>query len=248
MKIANQKKMIDITKVKKDNINNSLRYLNELPDFKDLPIPLCLFNMTDNDVITSMICPEKLQTNIKQNMFLDLNFFRPIAIKRLDKIGGNITLNKWKEGDIYYIRELNGGICDIPDSFNSFCTTDMNTTMDINGSLLTYDEEAVTHITNDDENSFYKIKNTNLIDKSDELKNVDKTSYEEVLNNMISKLIPYMIYNEKVSDEDFKELYNLSKNITDDKKSQRNLDENEKKTIVAEETLMNIVHSGGVQI
>ena len=40
------KKMIDITKVKKDNINSSLRYVDELPDFKDLPVPLCLFNIT----------------------------------------------------------------------------------------------------------------------------------------------------------------------------------------------------------
>ena len=157
------KNMIDISQVKKDNINNSLRYLNE-SDFKDLPIPLCLFNITDNDVITSMTCPEKLQTNIKLNMYLDLNFFRPVAIKK-DK---NITVNKWKEGDKYYIREVYEGVCDIPDSLNSFCTTDMNTTMDINGTLLTYDEETVTHITNDDENSFYKIKTTNLLDKSEE--------------------------------------------------------------------------------
>ena len=83
------KKMIDITKVKKDDIKSSLRYLDELPDFKDLPVPLCLFDITDNNVITSMTCPEKLQTSIKQNMFLDLYFFRPPAIKRPDKNGGN---------------------------------------------------------------------------------------------------------------------------------------------------------------
>ena len=230
------KNMIDISQFKKDNINNSLRYLNELPDFKDLPIPLCLFNITDNDVITSMTCPEKLQTNIKLNMYLDLNFFRPVAIKK-DK---NITVNKWKEGDKYYIREVYEGVCDIPESLNSFCTTDMNTTMDINGTLLTYDEETVTHITNDDENSFYKIKTTNLLDKSEELKNVDKNSYEEVLNNMISELSPYMIYNEKFSDEDFKELYNFSKNITNDKDSQRKLEENEIKTKESMKAFSNI--------
>ena len=241
------KKMIDITKVKKENIKNSLRYLDEFPDFKDLPVPICLFNITDNDVITSMTCPEKLQTNIKQNMILDLYFFRPPAIKRPDKVGSNITLKKWKEGDNYYIRESDGGICDIPNSFNSFCYTDMNATTDINGTLLTYDEESVTHITTDNENSFYKIKTTNLKDKSEELENVDKTVYEEVLNNLISKLSPYMKYKEEFSDDGFKEMYNISKNITRSQ-SKRNLDDNEKKTVVTEENLMNIEHYAGVNV
>ena len=158
-------------------------------------------------------------------MILDLYFFRPPAIKRPDKIGGNITINKWKEGDKFYIRELNGGICAITHSFNSLCTTDMNTTTDINGTLLTYDEEAVTYITNDDKNSFYKNKITNLKDNSNELTNIDKISYEEVLTKMVSKLSPYMIYKEEFSDEEFKTLYNLSKNKTDKKDSQRNLND-----------------------
>ena len=244
------KKMIDITKVKKDDIKNSLRYLDEIPDFKDLPVPLCLFNLTDNDVIMSMTCPEKLQTSIKQNMILDLYFFRPPAIKRPDKEGGNITLDKWEEGGKYYIREKNGGICDIPNAFNSFCTTEMNTSVNMNGTLLTYDEEAVTNIIRDDENSYYKIKTTNLYDKSEEYEKVDKESYEEVLNNIISKLNPYMVYKEEFSDEEFKVLYKLSKNLTtlDNENSKRNLNENEKKTFISDETLLNIQHYAGMKV
>ena len=238
-------KMIDITNVNKENISNYLTYLDELSDFKDLSIPLCLVNITDNDVITSMKCPETLQTSIKKNMILDLYFFRPPAIKRPDKIGGNITINKWNEGDKYYIRELNGGICAITHSFNSLCTTDMNTTTDINGTILTYDEEAVTYITNDDKNSFYKNKITNLKDNSNELTNIDKISYEEVLTKMVSKLSPYMIYKEEFSDEEFKTLYNLSKNKTDKKDSQRNLNDdisNQSDEIVFNKSLMHIQH------
>ena len=107
----------------------------------------------------------------------------------------------------------------------------MNATTDINGTLLTYDEESVTHITTDNENSFYKIKTTNLKDKSEELENVDKTIYEEVLNNLISKLNPYMKYKEEFSDDGFKEMYNISKNITTSQ-SKRNLDDNEKKQLL----------------
>ena len=43
------KKMINITKVKNNNINNSLKYF-EFTDFKGLPFPICLFNLTDNVV------------------------------------------------------------------------------------------------------------------------------------------------------------------------------------------------------
>ena len=34
------------------------RNLEETNDLKDFPIPFCLFNITDNDVITSIACPE----------------------------------------------------------------------------------------------------------------------------------------------------------------------------------------------
>jgi hypothetical protein len=130
------------------------------------------------------------------------------------KVVENITINKWKEGDIYYIREFNnGGICPINHSYNSCFITDMNTTKDINGTLLTYDKEEVTYITKDEKNSFYKYKITNLKDNSNELTNIDKISYEEVLNKIISQLDFYMIYKEEFSDEEFKTVYNLSKQI-----------------------------------
>ena len=52
---------------------SKLRNLEEIDDLKDIPIPLCLFNLTNNNVITSMICPETLSENIKQNMILDFS-------------------------------------------------------------------------------------------------------------------------------------------------------------------------------
>ena len=75
------KQMVDLTG---NNILN-IRNFEEIDELKDLPISLCLFNLTDNDVITSMICPESLPESKRQNMILDLYFFRPPSIKRLDK-------------------------------------------------------------------------------------------------------------------------------------------------------------------
>ncbi len=64
----------------------------------------------------------------------------------------------------------------------------MNTTIDSNANLLTYDEIAITNIINDNKDSFYKIKTTNAKDNSKEFENVNKTIYVQILTKMISKI------------------------------------------------------------
>ena len=64
----------------------------------------------------------------------------------------------------------------------------MNATIDSNANLLTYDEIAITNIINDNKDSFYKIKTTNIKDNSKELENVNKTIYVQILIKMISKI------------------------------------------------------------
>ena len=198
--------MIDLTKVTRRN----LRALEEIPDLKDIPLPLCLFNMTDNDVITSMKCPETMPKNIRQNMILDLYFFRPPAIKRPDKKGNNVTIVKSMENGKNHINETNGGICDVSDPFSSFCTTEMNTTTDLDGNVLFYDEIAFTNITHDENNSYIKNKITNLKDETEKMKNVDIKAYGEALKALIDKVEPYLKYYEEFSVENFKELYKVS--------------------------------------
>jgi hypothetical protein len=86
------KQMIDIKKVKSEDIQNSLNQFDEKIDLKDLPIPLCLMNLTDSNIITSISCPKKLQKNIIHNMILDMNFYSPPNIIRPDKVKNNVTL------------------------------------------------------------------------------------------------------------------------------------------------------------
>ena len=236
------------TMVNFSKIVNNLRHLDEIEDLKDIPVPICLFNLTDNDVITSMTCPKTLQNNIKQNMILDLYFFRPPAIKRPDKDKGNITITKWKENNKQYIRETNGGMCDIVDSFNSFCTTDMNTTSDSNGNILSYDEVAFTNITDDENNYYIKNKITKLIDQTEKLDKIEPSLFEQGLNKLLSKLKPYMLFKEEFSTENFKELYKVSKNITDDEPKFRNLNSQKKIIIKEEEELFQFTHYGGVKV
>ena len=225
----------------------NLRSMQDIPDLKDAPLPLCLFNITDNHVITSMLCPESLNRNIRQAMILDLYFFRPPAIKRPDKKGNNVTILQDTKNGKNYINETNGGICDIPDSFESFCSTEMNTTTDLEGNILTYDEIAFTNIRHDDNNSYVKNKITNLKDETENLTNIDKEAYKEALEILIEKLTPYFKYYEEFSEEKFKELYKVSKNITDENvtnNSRRYLqvDTQEEESSANEEELFNYRH------
>ena len=231
----------------------NLRSMQDIPDLKDAPLPLCLFNITDNHVITSMLCPESLNRNIRQAMILDLYFFRPPAIKRPDRKGNNVTILQETKNGKNYIYETNGGICDIPDSFESACSTEMNTTTDLEGNILTYDEIALTNIRHDDNNSYVKNKITNLKDETENLTNIDKEAYKEALEILIEKLTPYFKYYEEFSEENFKELYKVSKNITDENvtnNSRRYLqvDTQEEESSANEEELFNYRHYTDLKI
>ena len=92
----------------------------------------------------------------------------------------------------------------------------MNTTVNPEGKILTYDEEAFTNITQDKNNSYIKEKITNLKDESEKVAHVNKVEYKEALDILLEKLNPYFKYYEQFSEEEFKELYKASKNISGD--------------------------------
>ena len=223
---------------------SKLRNLQEIDDLKDIPIPICLFNLTNNNVITSMICPETLSENIKQNMILDLYFFRPPAIKRLDdKV--ELGIIEDKNNNKKYIREKNRGICDLSNQMNSYCTTEMNTTTDLDNNLLSYDEIAYTQITTDEYNYYIKNKITNLVDISKDTKLLNPEKFNETLSNFLEKLNPYMKYKEHFSNDNFKELYSVSKKLPIKEKRTLTVD---KPTIIHEESIFNFKHYGGVEV
>ena len=104
------KKLVDLTSPD----YNETKDKKEINDLKDIPIPICLFNITDNDAITSIICHKLIPEHKKRMIVLDLYFFRPPAVKRINKEESNITINYIKIDDNkQIIREKNGGICDI---------------------------------------------------------------------------------------------------------------------------------------
>ena len=84
-----------------------------------------------------------------------------------------------------YIREINGEICDIENAQLSFCTTDMNSTTDLENTISTYDEEAIMNIT--------LTKISNLKTQSNKTENLNLQIYGEKLNNIIQKLKSFIL-------------------------------------------------------
>ena len=125
---------------------NNLRKLQQITDLKDIPLPLCIFNFTDNDIITSFKCPESLPESKKYEILLDLHFFRPLAIEKskMDPLK-NTTFEKKSISTGTFTREKNFGFCNAKNDLKTYCTTDMNTTTDLYNNLLTYDEIAFTN-------------------------------------------------------------------------------------------------------
>ena len=203
-------KVIDLSNSVRRNLDYN-RKLQEVNDLKDVPVPICLFNLTNNDVITSISCHDKFSEQKKKMLLLDLYFFRPPGIKRLSKENMNDTIIRKTVGNKKITREKNGGICDIENAEFSFCTTDMNTTTDLENNLLTYEEEAIMNITTDQKNSYIKTKNTKLVDITKNVENLNVKAYEQNLNKILNKLDPYFKNEVLFSNQDFNEVYIVNK-------------------------------------
>ena len=246
------KKLVDLSDQNYSHVKQ-IRVLEETEDFENFPIPLCFFNLTDNNVITSIACHKNISENRVNSIVLDLYFFRPPGLKRIDKEKANITITSYKEGDKEVIRETNGGICDVENFLGSFCSTDMITKKDSNGNLLTYDEIAFSNITTNEDNFYIKNKTTQLIVDNTEFLNIkDSKRYNETLNILYPNLKNYLKYYVHFSTDDFKELYNITKGIENTNKKNRRRyllsDENEKPVIIVNEELFNYSHYSGIEI
>ena len=198
--------------------DNSQRNVRVLEDLKDIPLPICFFNITDNHIITTLKCPESLSDIKRNEIILDLYFFRPPAAERADKENDNITLtiNKDNVTEKTTIHETNGGLCNVYNNWGTQCTTDMKTVLDKNGNVISYDEEAITIINYDEKNSYVKDKTTQLVDTSEKVQNKDIQNYKVALDTLLPLMENYMKEEVQFTQSDFKDLLSV---IEDKKKS-----------------------------
>ena len=238
------KKLVDFNEQDVSTIRN----LKEIDSLENFPIPLCFFNLTDNNVINSITCHKKMNESKINSIVLDLYFFRPPGIKRIDKEKTNITITSKKVDNNLVVIENNWGICDIDNPMGSLCSTEMNTTKDSEGNLIKYDEIAFTNITTNENNYYIKKKITKLLDKSSsELSKLNSEKFNETLNKIYPKLEEHLKYYEQFSLENYNDLYNVSKGIASERETRRRL-EDEKQTVINERNLFFFPHYGGVNL
>ena len=220
------KEMVDLSKIKEDSTKK--RILEDNISFENASLATCLFNITDNDFITSITCHEKYPEIKKNEMLLDLYFYRAPAIERKNKTKDNITLTftEDQKKNRKYIRETNGGLCKIHNNWGSLCTTDMNITTDLDGNLLAYDELAITNIVYDGNNSFTKTKKSHLVDHSANITNDDAVKYKKHYEKLLEKIKPYMKEDVQFPREKFSELYNLVKKNSSDQDEKKGANTN----------------------
>ena len=220
--------------------------LESIDDLKDIPLPLCLFNITDNNGITSIKCPKSINERVIRNIILDLYFYRPPGIKRVDKNKFNITINiqNLEDGKVL-VRESNGGQCR-GSLYLSFCFTDMNTTKDSENNLISYQERAYTNITQNNNNYYLKDKYSNVTDITKKNNEDEAKLYKEKMEELLEKLNPYMEYYEQISEEQFKDIYDISINGKLPEKK-RKLNE-QKDLITKEENIFEYSDQGGETI
>lgn len=225
------------------------RRLQQNENLEDIPFPLCLFNITDYNAITSITCPKSMLERKIKGIVLDLYFYRPPGLKRVEKERNNITITiKDMEDGKSIIREINGGSCKDESGFYSFCSTDFNATKDSEGNLLSYDELCITNITNDEQNYYIKNKITHLIDISDKENSSKAILYKEKIDILLEKINPFMKNYEQVSDQQFEEIYNISVNGQLPKKKGRKLSNTEKKNYQNKEKIFEYIDYGGAKI
>ena len=212
------KQLLDLTNTDNNEEDNNSEEINDL---KDIPLPLCLFNITNKDIITSITCHKLIPENKIRMIVLDLYFFRPSILKRLNKEESNNTISYTNlDNNKKLIRETKGGICDIQHPYNSLCISDLNITVDSESNLLEYDEVNYMIVKNDENNLYEKNKITKLIDETTKMRSFNYEKYEQSLNKLLPKLEPHFKTNILFSKKDYEEANITSKEGIDNLKEQ----------------------------
>ena len=113
------KDLVNLLNSNKNNLDN----LTEITDLKDIPIPLCLFNISDTNIITSILCPESLPESIKNELLSDLYYFRPVA--KMSSVKSH-EMGITEDKNIKNIRKKSQGLCDMDNNLSSNCNLDSN--------------------------------------------------------------------------------------------------------------------------
>ena len=225
------KKKVDLIDQDSSNLRNSIN-IEEVNDLKDIQILLCLVNFTENNNITSIVCPESLPISKKIEIILDFVKYLKLNDDKKEIII-NETIIKEIVDNNQYIKEKREYKC--KNNSNSRCLKEINKTIDLQGNLISYNETFYSNWTNDVYNSYIKKIKLKIIDKTKNIKFYSPEKYKIILNKLLSKLKPYLKYDKKFSDI-------IMKNNTKRSLNTKN------QYIIEEENLFSYNHNDGIQL
>ena len=209
--------------------------MEEINNLKDIPISLCLVNFTENNIITSITCPESLPISKKQEMIFHFIKYLNLNEKKKGEKEINITKNKEIIDNNQYIKEKKIIKCN-NENIYSICFKEINKTIDLKGNLNNYEELFFINTTNDEFNSYIKNIKTKIYDNTNDIKDYSPDNYNIILNKLLSKLKPYL----KVEKQ-------FSNDIKSNNNSLRYLN-NETKYIINEENLFSYTPYNGIKL
>ncbi len=199
---CNPKKLVDLTEQNNLNLKN-LRNLEEIDDFKDIPISLCLVNFTQNNSITSVLCPKSLPLSKKIEIILDFIKYLKGNSNNDEEIINKKNIKEIIDNKEYIIEKM-----EIKDNnSDSENLKEINKTIDLEGNFISYDLNFLFNKTIDEHNSYTKDMKMKIKDNTKNIKIYSHENYKIILNKLLSKLNPYLQSEEKLSDF-------ISKNIT----------------------------------
>ena len=198
------KKYLDLN-VRNKNLRRNDEKNQEL--IKEVILPICIVEHTNTNIIISVICPETLSSNLKENIILSFQSIKPTTVQGIvedDSVAGtNITEKDNKK----YIDSFIKG-CDDYDgnpSINETCEEIKNIVTDLDGNVISVKKNSTKEIIKDTEHKENIIK-TYFIEDISNSENFDSNNYKKNLDTVFELIKPYMKKEDFLTPNSFNEI------------------------------------------
>jgi hypothetical protein len=198
-------KQLDLNQNEENQRN--LRRNEETPEdlLRRAPLPICLVEHTDTNLIISLTCPEALNKNFKEDILRAFNNIKPVSSNGFDFDKEYVDTSVEEKDNIYITSYDN--VCSSPNNDPTktiVCNLTKNIITDKEGNLISNKISNATTAILDENNLFYnnftyEFKNTPKADSDSFNEEIYKANLDNVLSS-IGFLMKKEIYIENFTD------------------------------------------------
>jgi len=198
-------KQLDLNQNEENQRN--LRRNEETPEdlLRRAPLPICLVEHTDTNLIISLTCPEALNKNFKEDILRAFNNIKPVSSNGFDFDKEYVDTSVAEKDNIYITSYDN--VCSSPNNDPTktiICNLTKNIITDKEGNLISNKISNATTAILDENNLFYnnftyEFKNTPKADSDSFNEEIYKANLDNVLSS-IGFLMKKEIYIENFTD------------------------------------------------